>query len=104
MITLVTNRSRGFAYAVIDVNIPRSADLDRVFALMRRIGDDMRKDETLGRVIMDDVDIAGVEKLEDAVVGVRCRLKVLPPNQLHVRREFLGRMKKALDGLRQPQA
>jgi small conductance mechanosensitive channel len=104
MITLVTNRSRGFAYAVIDVNIPRTEDLDRVFALMGTIGEDMRRDEILGRVIMDDVDILGVERLEDAVVGVRCRVKVVPPNQLRVRREFLRRMKDALDRLRQPQA
>jgi small-conductance mechanosensitive channel len=104
MITLVTNRSRGFAYAVIDVNIPRSEDLDRVFAMMSGIVEDMRKDAALGRVVMDDLDIAGVEKLEDATVGVRCRLKVLPPHQFRIRREFLRRFKDALDRRKEPHA
>jgi small conductance mechanosensitive channel len=100
MITLVTNRSRGFAYAVIDISIPRSEDLDRMFDLMRKIAGDMRRDWELGSTIIDDIDIAGVEKLEDAVVGVRCRLKVVPPNQGRVRAEFLRRMKVALDAFK----
>jgi small-conductance mechanosensitive channel len=65
MITLVTNRSRGFAYAVIDVNVPRSADLDRIFGLMRTIAVDMRNNWELGHAIVDEIDIAGVEKLEE---------------------------------------
>lgn len=97
MITLVTNRSRGFAYAVADINVPRSEDLDRAFDLMREVAAGMRKETEIGKMIVDDIDIVGVEKLEDAAVLVRCRLKVLPPNQARVRSEFLRRMKTALD-------
>jgi small conductance mechanosensitive channel len=97
MITLVTNRSREFAYAVIDVNVPRREDPQRVFALMRQIAEEMRRDPALGTAILDDIDIAGVEKLEDAAMVLRCRLKVMPLKQWRVRREFLLRMKRALD-------
>jgi small conductance mechanosensitive channel len=97
MITLVTNKSRQFAYAVIDINVPRREDLDQVFALMRRISGELRADPETGPFITDDIDIGGVEKLEDATVGIRCRIKVLPTNQWRVRREFLRRMKRALD-------
>jgi small-conductance mechanosensitive channel len=104
MITMVTNRSREYAYAVIDINVPRQLDVDQVFALMRKIGDDMRKDPVFGPAIIDTVDIAGVEKLEETTVGLRCRIKVLPPRQWRVQAEFLRRMKYALDALKQPQA
>lgn len=97
MITLVTNRSRGFAYAVADVNIRRSEDPERVFELMHQVTAEMRDDPSLGSAILDDIDIGGVEKLEDALFVVRCRLKVTPTKQWRVRREFLRRMKKALD-------
>lgn len=97
MITLVTNRSREFGYAVIDVNIPRRQDPDRVLAMMRGIAAEMRNDPDYSLSILEDIDIAGVEKLEDAMLGLRCRLKVLPAGQWRVRREFLKRMKYALD-------
>lgn len=97
MITTVTNKSREYAFAVMDVNVARRQDLDRVFALMREVSDAMRKDASLGWAILDDIDIAGVEKLEDASVTLRCRLKARTPRQWRVRREFLRRIKLALD-------
>jgi small conductance mechanosensitive channel len=97
MITLVTNRSREFGYAVIDVNIPRQQDPDRVLDMMRGIAAEMRNDPDYSSSILEDIDIAGVDKLEDATLGLRCRLKVLPARQWRVRREFLKRMKYALD-------
>lgn len=97
MITLVTNRSREFGYAVIDVNVPRQQDPNRVFDMMRGIAEEMRSDPEYSSSILADIDIAGVEKLEDATLGLRCRLKVLPARQWRVRREFLKRMKYALD-------
>ncbi|GAB3549038.1 hypothetical protein GCM10027343_30280 [Noviherbaspirillum agri] len=97
MITTVTNRSRDYAYAVIDVNVRRDQDLDDVFRRMHGIGDAMRMDPVFGPSILDELDIAGVEKLEDASIGLRCRLKVRPAKQWRVRREFLRRMKSAMD-------
>jgi len=97
MITTVTNRSRDFAYAVIDINVRRDQDLDAVFTQMHEIGDGMRRDPVFGPAILDDLDVAGVEKLEDASIGLRCRMKVRPAKQWRIRREFLRRMKAAMD-------
>lgn len=97
MITTVTNRSREYSYAVIDLTVRRQEDLDRVFALMQEVANEMRKDPVLGREILDDIDIAGVEKVEDANMAIRCRLKVSPARQWKMRREFLRRMKTVMD-------
>lgn len=97
MITVVTNRSRGFAYAVVDMSVRRQDDLERVFELMHKVGAAMRADSLLGPMILDDIDIAGVEKVEDAAIAVRCRIKVQPAKQWRIRREFLRRMKAAID-------
>ncbi|WP_225984685.1 mechanosensitive ion channel family protein [Noviherbaspirillum aerium] len=99
MITVVTNRSRGFAYAVIDMNVKRQGDVERVFEMMHRVGAAMRADSALGPMILDDIDIAGVEKVEDAAISVRCRIKVQPAKQWRIRREFLRRMKAAIDSV-----
>ncbi|RJG08035.1 mechanosensitive ion channel family protein [Noviherbaspirillum cavernae] len=100
MITTVTNKSRDFAYAIIDLNVPRSEDMETLFAAMRRTSDEMRQDTVLGSLILDDIDIAGVEKIEAASVNVRGRIKVIPAKQWHVRHEFLRRMKITLDEMR----
>lgn len=97
MITTVTNRSREYAYAVIDVNIRRQENVDRIFALMEEVAAEMRSDPAFGSAIVEDIDIAGVEKVEEAVVVLRCRLKVKPARQWKIRREFLRRMKAVID-------
>lgn len=97
MITTVTNRSRDYAYAVIDLNMRRREDPGRAFDLMRRVSGEMRRDPTIGPAILEDIDIAGVEKVEDAGMVLRCRLKVRPAKQWYIRREFLRRMKTEMD-------
>jgi small-conductance mechanosensitive channel len=97
MITTVTNRSREYAYAVIDLAVPQAQQVETVFALMHEVSAEMRADSVLGRALLADVDIGGVEKLDDAWVVLRCRLKARPARQWRVRREFLRRMKSRME-------
>ena len=96
-IASVTNRSRGFAYAVIDVGVAYREDVDEVFAVMGEVGAAMRADPELGGKIEDDLEIAGVDQWADSAVVIRCRFKVKPLEQWGVRRAFLYRLKKAFD-------
>jgi small conductance mechanosensitive channel len=57
----------------------------------------MRADVTFGPKILDDLEIAGVERFDDSAVVLRCRFKVAPLEQWGVRREFLRRVKAAFD-------
>ena len=97
LITTVTNMSRGFGNAVMDVGIAYREDVDEAFAVMREVGATMRADEAFGKKILADLEIAGVERLDDSAVVLRCRIKSLPLAQWDVRREFLRRLKKAFD-------
>jgi len=93
----VTNRSRGFAYAVIDVGVAYREDVDEIYGLMREVATGLRADPELGGKIVDDLAIAGVDQWGDSAVVIRCRFKVMPLEQWGVRREFLYRLKKAFD-------
>jgi len=97
LITTVTNKSRGFAHAVIDIGIGYGEDLDNVFSIMREVGTQLRADPAFGAKIMDELDIAGVENWGDSAVMVRGRFKTAPLEQWNVRREYLRRLKKAFD-------
>jgi small conductance mechanosensitive channel len=93
----VTNRSRGYAYAVIDIGVAYREDIDEVYALMREVATAMRADPELGAKIEDDLEISGVDKWADSAVVIRCRFKVKPLEQWGVRRAFLYRLKQAFD-------
>ncbi|MFN3750292.1 MAG: mechanosensitive ion channel family protein [Thiobacillus sp.] len=96
-ITTVTNRSRGFAYAVMEVGVAYREDLDEVFAVIREVGAAMRADPELADKIEEDIEINGVDQWADSAVIVRSRFKVKPLEQWTVRRAFLYRLKKAFD-------
>jgi len=91
-IKMVSNRTRGHAYAMVDAAIQGHEHVEPACGAMREIGADLRKDETYGPKILADVEIFGVERWELWGIGVRCRLKVLPFERDSVRREFTRRL------------
>lgn len=97
LITTVTNMSRGFAQSVIDVGVAYREDTDEAVGVMRETGAEMLADPVFGPKILDELEIAGVDKWADSAVILRCRFKVRPLEQWDVRREFLRRLKKAFD-------
>lgn len=96
-VTTVTNRSRGFAFAVIDVGVAYKENTDRVYEVMRQVGASLRADPEIGERILEDMEINGVDKWESSSVVIRCRFKVKPLEQWGVRREYLRRLKMAFD-------
>ncbi|MBI5278723.1 MAG: mechanosensitive ion channel [Burkholderiales bacterium] len=97
MITTVTNMSRQFAHAVMDIGVAYRENIDDVLPVLAAVGAEMRADQQFGNRILEDLEIAGVERLDDSAVVLRCRFKVAPLEQWNVRREFLRRTKAAFD-------
>ncbi|HEX6690392.1 MAG TPA: mechanosensitive ion channel family protein [Burkholderiales bacterium] len=96
-IKMVSNRTRWFAYAMIDAAVASYQDTAPALAAMREVGDALRKDEQLGKAILEDVQIFGVERWELWGFVVRCRIKVLPNERDSVRREFFRRLAAAFE-------
>jgi small conductance mechanosensitive channel len=95
LISTVTNMSRGFAQAVIDIGIGYDDDADEAFGIMRETAAALRADPAFGPKILADLEIAGVDKLTESGVMLRGRFQVLPLEQWNVRREYLRRLKTA---------
>jgi small conductance mechanosensitive channel len=98
-VSTVTNRSRGFACAVMDIGVAYRENIEEVFDVMRQVGAAMRADETLAPLIIEDLEIAGVEQWADSAVIIRARFKVQPLEQWTVKRAFLLRLKREFDRL-----
>ncbi|WP_313951575.1 mechanosensitive ion channel family protein [Accumulibacter sp.] len=96
-ITSVTNKTRGFAFAVVDVGVAYRENVDQALEVMRQVGTELRADPLFGPKIIDDVEMVGVDSWADSAVILRCRFKVAPIEQWGVRRECLRRLKYAFD-------
>lgn len=96
-ITVVTNKSRGYAFALIDVGVAYREDLDEVYAVIRATAAELRADAGMGAKILEDIEIQGVQDWADSAVIIRCRIKTVALEQWAVRRVFLERLKKAFD-------
>ncbi|MBU6460678.1 MAG: mechanosensitive ion channel family protein [Proteobacteria bacterium] len=96
-ITTVTNMSRGFAYSVIDIGVAYREDIDEIFGILQQLGSQLRQDPIIGEKILEDLELAGIDKLADSAVIVRCRFKVVPLEQWTVRRAFYRLVKTCFD-------
>ncbi|MBI3150468.1 MAG: mechanosensitive ion channel family protein [Betaproteobacteria bacterium] len=96
-ISVVTNMSLGYANAVFDLGVAYGENLDRVVAVIEEVGRGLRGDAHFAPLILDDLEIAGVEQLAESSVVIRGRIRTVPLEQFNVRREFLRRIKLAFD-------
>jgi small conductance mechanosensitive channel len=98
-VTTVTNMTRDFSFAVLDVSVAYREDTDRVSTVLREIAAEIRADPKLGPQIRDDIEILGVERLADSGVLIRARIKTDPLARWSVAREFNRRIKQHFDRL-----
>ncbi len=99
-VTTVTNMTRDFAFAVIDVNVGYREDTDRVIEVLKEIAAGLREDAKFRTTIRDDLDILGVERLGESGVLIRVRIKTDATGRWGVAREMNRRIKKRFDELR----
>jgi small conductance mechanosensitive channel len=96
-IAILTNKSRGYAYALIEFGVAYREDLDEVYRVALETAAELRKDAVVGPKILEDLEIQGVQSWTDSSVLIRSRFKTEALEQWDVRRAFLGKLKKAFD-------
>jgi small conductance mechanosensitive channel len=96
-VSKITNMTRDFGFAVIEVGVAYNTDLVQAMAVMRQIADELRKDPDFERVIIDAFEMWGVDKFSDSAITLKGRIKTLPGAHWSVRREYLLRLKQCFD-------
>jgi len=96
-ISVITNQSLGFAFAVLDIGITYGSDIDAAMGIMRKVDEEMRADKEQAARILGPLEIAGVDQWADSSLVIRGRIQVKPLEQWNVRREYLKRLKLAFD-------
>jgi moderate conductance mechanosensitive channel len=97
VIATVTNHSREFAFALMDIGVAYHQSIDQTFEVMHEVANMLRQDSEYGPKILEPLEIMGVNDWADSSVMLRCRFKVVAMEQGPVRREYLRRLKNAFD-------
>src|ERR1019366_5319932 len=95
-ISQVTNLSRDWARAVVDVPVPAGADVNRVSELLRLIGAAAYKEPDLRKLLLDPPAVMGVQSLDVDRFQVRLLARTLPGKQFEVGRALRARIAAAL--------
>ena len=94
-ISQVTNLSRDWARAVIDVPVPASVDVGRATEVLQGVGREVYLDERLRKMMLDEPTVMGVERMEVDTFAVRMVARTLPGMQFDVGREIRARVASA---------
>jgi small conductance mechanosensitive channel len=93
----LSNLTNEWSAYVFEIGVAYKENTDRVIDVMRAVGLSMRADEKYGDLMLEDVDVFGVDKFADSAIVIKGRLKTKPIRQWEVGREFLRRVKLAFD-------
>ena len=91
-ITQVTNLSRDWARAVIDVPVPATVEVSRVTDVLKRVGEEAWNDDRLRKIMLDPPTVMGVERIEVDTFSVRMVARTLPGMQFDIGRELRARV------------
>jgi small-conductance mechanosensitive channel len=96
-VTTVTNMTRDFGHAVIEVGVAYKEDYDHVIGVMRDIVDQMRREPRWEGEIRDELEVQGLNAFGDSAVMIKARIKCGPFGRWSVLREFNRRLKQRFD-------
>jgi moderate conductance mechanosensitive channel len=96
-ITRVTNMTKAWSRAVLNVSVAYKEDVDHVIEVLRDLLREFHADPQWGALLLDEPVVPGVESLADSAVVIRIMAKTLPLKQWDVARELRRRIKQRFD-------
>lgn len=94
---VVTNMTKEWARAKLDVGVAYKEDVDRVIEVLGEVGLEMASDEEWKDLLLEPMEIPGVQDLGESSVVIRVLFKTMPDEKWKVARELRRRIKKRFD-------
>ena len=96
-IKVVTNLSKEWSRAVVDIGISYREDIDHIITLLSEIGKELANEEPYKSAILEPMEILGVEQFKESEIIIRMIVKTVPLKQWEVSRELRRRIKNRFD-------
>jgi small-conductance mechanosensitive channel len=103
-IQLVSNKSRGWARAIVDVRVAYGEDVERIRGVLDELFEELRSDPTLSDWIREGPSVLGVDQMADYALVVRVIADTRPSKRWDTERQLRERIARRLDaeGIRTP--
>jgi small conductance mechanosensitive channel len=95
-INTLANMSKDWSAYVIDLTLSFKDDTDRVIEIMRSVAEELRAERKYGSLMLEPMEIFGVDGFTETGANLKARFKTLPAQQHVVGREYRRRLLKAL--------
>ncbi len=97
VINELSNHTKDYSYYVIELAVDYKEDVDRVVATLREVSRELEADPVFHDLILEPLEIVGVDAFADSGVILKMRIKTVPRQQWVVGRELRRRIKKVFD-------
>ncbi|MEX0818764.1 MAG: mechanosensitive ion channel domain-containing protein [Pirellulaceae bacterium] len=98
-ITTVSNLTQGWSQAMFEIGVAYKEDVDQVMHVLMELGRELRQDPDFRGLILDDLEMLGVDAFGNSAVVIKFLIKTRPLKQWLVKRELLRRIKNRFDEL-----
>ena len=98
-IDTLANMTKDWSAMVFDIGIAYKEDVDQVLPIVHELGAELREDEEFGALILEPIEVFGLDKFGDSAVIIKARIKTDQGQQWTIGREFNRRMKAKFDEL-----
>lgn len=96
-VTTLTNLSKDYAFALLDIDVAYKHDTDEVVRVLEETAAELRLSAAFGPLMLEPLEVIGVERFGESSVTIRVRIKTPPLQQFGIAREYRRRLKKAFD-------
>ncbi|TFG90558.1 MAG: mechanosensitive ion channel family protein, partial [Candidatus Atribacteria bacterium] len=85
-ITTLTNMTKEWSRAVLEIGVAYKEDVDNVIEVLKEVGDDLNNDEEFGPLLLEPMEMLGIESFGDSSVNIKLMFKTRPIMQWKVAR------------------
>lgn len=95
-IATLANKTRDYAYALVDLAVAFQEDTDKVVLILRETAATLQAEPAFADGILEPLEVFGIESFRDGQVVIRSRMKTVPQRQGEIARELRRRFQYAL--------
>lgn len=96
-INSLSNITKEWSAIVLDIGVAYDSNIDQVIEVMQEVGDQMRLEDEFKNLIIEPIEILGLDKFDNSSLIIKARIITKPISQWMIGRAYRRRLKMAFD-------
>jgi len=99
LIDVISNKTRDYSVATFDIGITYGENVAKVIGILKDLGKELQEKHACNSVILEPLEVLGLDRFADSSVIVKCQIKTLAAKQWQIKRAFNLMVKEKFDEL-----